>query len=301
MTRALRALVGGLTMVLLVAGCGGGNQESSSQASCPDNGTVRMAVEPFDDTAIMTPVYQQLASKLGRRLGCTVDLTITTNYTAEVEAMRARKLELGEFGPLGYVLAHKLADAQPLVTFGDAQHKKRVYYASITTWPGSGVTDLQQVKGKTFAYSDPASTSGHLFPAYALKKAGIDPDHGIQATYAGTHTASFEALRNHKVAAGELNSQTIASATRTGEYQASDFTTLWRSGPILQDPIAVRGDLPSGFQAKLKRALQGLDLSSISDPKSLLGGPTLVPASDGEYKNVRDLVSVLNIDLSKLG
>jgi phosphonate transport system substrate-binding protein len=287
-------------MLLVVAGCGG-SQPSSSQASCPNNGTVRMAVEPFEDTAVMTPVYQELASKLGQRLGCNVDLTITTTYTAEVEAMRAKKLELGEFGPLGYVLAHKLANAQPLVTFGDAQHKKLVYYAGIATWPGSGVTDLQQVKGKTFAYSDPASTSGHLFPAYALTKAGIDPDHGIQATYAGTHTASFETLRNHKVAAGELNSQTITSATKTGEYKASDFTMLWRSDPILQDPIAVRGDLPSAFQAKLKRVLLGLDLSSVSDPKAVLGGATLVAASDSDYKNVRDLVGVLNIDLSKLG
>jgi hypothetical protein len=35
-----------------------------------------------------------------------------------------------------------------------------------------------------------------------LSKNGIDPDKGVKAIYAGSHTASFEALRNHKVDAG---------------------------------------------------------------------------------------------------
>lgn len=304
--RTLRHLVGGvalaLVVTLLAAACGQSAQSTSSQnASCPNGGTVRMGVEPFEDAAELTPVYQDVAKKLGDKLGCRVELTITTNYTSEVEAMRARKLDMGEFGPLGYVLAHKLANAQPVATFGDKSGKPLPYTASIVTWKGSGITKLSEVAGKTFAYSDPASTSGHLFPAYGLKKAGIDPDHGVQATYAGSHTASFETLRNHKVQAGELNSQTIQAAQKTNEYKADDFTTLWKSGPIQLDPIAVRGDLPQAFRDKLKTALLGLDLSTVNDPKKTLGGPRLVAVKDSDYKNVRDLVNVLNIDLSKLG
>ena len=303
--RTLRHLVGGVAVALIVAlftACGGTSQSTSDQsASCPNNGTVRMGVEPFESAAELTPVYQDVAKKLGDKLGCRVELTITTNYTSEVEAMRAKKLDMGQFGPLGYVLAHKLANAQPLVTFGDKNGKPLPYTASIVTWKGSGITKLSEVQGKTFAYSDPASTSGHLFPASALKKAGIDPDHGVQATYAGSHTASFETVRNHKVQAGELNSQTIQSAQKTNEYRADDFTTLWKSGPIQLDPIAVRGDLPKPFADKLKNALLGLDLTKVSDPTKVLGGPRLVTVSDGQYQNVRDLVDVLNIDLSKLG
>ena len=42
----------------------------------------------------------------------------------------------------------------------------------------SGVKTLADVKGRSFAYADPASTSGHLFPAFGLSKNGIDPDKG---------------------------------------------------------------------------------------------------------------------------
>ena len=181
--------------------------------NCPNGGTVRFGVEPYEAASRIIPIYSHIGDLIGAKLGCKVQILITTNYTAEIEAMRAGRLEVGEFGPLGYVLAHKVANAEAVATFGDAAGKPETYSAGIVTWPGSGITDMAGIAGHTFAYSDPASTSGHLFPAYALRKAGIDPDKGIKAFYAGSHTATFEAIRNHKVQAGELNSQEITSAT----------------------------------------------------------------------------------------
>jgi phosphonate transport system substrate-binding protein len=160
------------------------------------------------------------------------------------------------------------------------------------------------VAGHTFAYSDPASTSGHLFPAYALKNVGIDPDHGVRAIYAGSHTASYEALLHHKVEAGEINSPEILSAQRAGIYKPSDFVTLWTSPPIPDDPITVRSNLPPAFKAKLTEVLQTLDLSSIpaSELKITgLKGKGYVAIDDHAYDGIRSLVSVLHLDLAKMG
>ena len=137
----------------------------------------------------LAPAYQPLADALGKALNCKVELNITTNYTAEIEAMRADNLEIAEFGPLAYVFAQKLAKAELVATFSDADGNPATYHASIVTWPGSGVTDLTQLGGHSFAYSDPASASGHLFPAFGLASNGIDPDTGVQALYAGSHTS----------------------------------------------------------------------------------------------------------------
>src|SRR5262249_9361141 len=205
--------------------------------------------------------YQPLADALGASLGCTVELNITTNYTSEIEAMRNDKLDIAEFGPLAYVFAQKLAKAELVATFSDANGQPATYTASIVTWPGSGVTDISQLGGRSFAYSDPASTSGHLYPAFALKSSGIDPDSGVQAVYAGSHTASFEALRNHKVDAGELNSDRIATATAAGEYSPDQYVTLWQSAPIPQDPITIRSNLPDAAKQKIRTALLEFDFS----------------------------------------
>src|SRR5215472_11514100 len=299
--RRLAVLAAGVS-VLFATACGGAASTASSATStCPNGGTVRFGVEPFDAAAQLQPVYTQIATLLGSKLGCTVQIDITDNYTAEVEAMRAGKLEAGEFGPLGYVLAHKIANAQPVATFADKTGTPLTYFASIVTTPNTGIKRVEDLGGHTFAYSDPASTSGHLFPAYALKKAGIAPENGVKATYAGSHTASFLAIKNRKVEAGELNSDTITSATAQGQYQASDYVTLWKSDPIPQDPITVRGDLPSDFKARFTATLLGLDLSVISDPKAVLIGPKMVVQTNAPYKQIGDLANTLGIDVNHIG
>src|SRR5215471_14714332 len=93
---------------------------SAQNADCPNDGTVRFGVEPYEDAAILAPAYQPLAEALGKALNCKVELNITTNYTAEIEAMRSNKLDIAEFGPLAYVFAQKLAGAELVATFSDA-------------------------------------------------------------------------------------------------------------------------------------------------------------------------------------
>ncbi len=271
---------------------------------CPNGGTVRFGVEPFEAAARLIPVFNKIGDALGKKIDCKVQVIITTNYSAEIEAMRNNKLELGEFGPLGYILAHQVAKAEAVAAYAGPDGKPSTYSAGIVTWPGSGITTIQEVAGKTFAYSDPASTSGHLFPAYHLKQVGIDPDNGIKALYAGSHTASFETIRNHKVQAGELNSDEITSATLTGEYKPTDFVELWRSEVIPNDPIAVWGGLKPGFKARLTTALQTLDFSSVLTPDELkivdADKPQLVVQADAAFNPIRDMVSVLHLDLAKL-
>lgn len=279
---------------------------AQSNVACPD-GTLRFGVEPYEDAALLAPAYQPLADALGKSLGCNVELMITTNYTSEIEAMRNNKLDIAEFGPLAYVFAQKLANAELVATFSDGDGQPATYFASIVTWPGSGVTDVSQLGGHSFAYSDPASASGHLFPAYGLKASGIDPDSGIQGVYAGSHTSSYEAIRNHKVDAGELNSDRIATATAAGQYAPEQFVTLWQSAPIPQDPITVRGNLPAAAKQKIRDALLAFDFSTLPEDVQkmfnsdvAMAGTHLVPQDDNAFNEIRDLVSILNVDLASL-
>ena len=275
----------------------------ATEADCPNGGTVRFGVEPYDTSAKLVPIYDHIGKALGDAIGCDVQIFVTTNYNAEIEAMRVGKLEVGEFGPLGYVLAHQVAKAEAVAAFSNAEGKPDSYWASIVTWPGSGITTVAEIRGHSFAFSDPASTSGHLFPALGLRKAGLDPDKDVKGIYAGSHTSSFEAIYNHKVDAGELNSEQVESATQRGQYKDGIVVFLWKSDPIPTDPITVRGDLPEGFKKRLTAALQNLDLSKLpeNDRKIMgLGGTRFVPQTDDAYNGIRDLVSTLNIDLNKL-
>jgi phosphonate transport system substrate-binding protein len=282
-----------------------GMSAAQAESTCPNDDTVRFGVEPYEAAQLMLPVYKDIANLIGTKLGCKVELYIATSYNAEIEAMRADKLEIGEFGPLGFVLAHQVAHAEAVAAFADQDGKPATYSASIVTWPESGIRTIADIKDQPFTYSDPTSTSGHLFPAYALRKNGIDPDTGVKAFYAGSHTASFEALRNHNVKVGELGSTTIESAKLRNIFDPNAFVTLWQSDPIPQDPIAVRGNLPAEFKARLKEVLISLDFQELpeADRKFIAkvgNGLKTIRQSDSAYDQIRDLVKTLNIDLAKL-
>ena len=254
--------------------------------------------------ARLAPIYQKVGELIAAKLGCKVVVFVSTNYNAEIEAMRNDKLEIGEFGPLGYVLAHQVAKAEAVGAFGTKAGQPDTYWASIVTYPASGIKTVAEIKGHSLAFSDPASTSGHLFPAFGLRKAGLDPDKDVRAIYAGSHTSSFEALYNHKVDAGELNSEQLESAKERGHYKDGDLVFLWKSEPIPTDPFAVRGDLPAGFKQRVIVVLQTLDLSPLdpADRRIMVGAgiTQLVPQTDSAYDGIRDLVKTLNIDLAKL-
>jgi phosphonate transport system substrate-binding protein len=293
-------MAGAVALALASAPCAMAGEGSN----CPNGGTVRFGVEPYDTAARLVPIYQKVGELIGNKLGCKVVVFVATSYNAEIEAMRNGKLEIGEFGPLGYVLAHQVAKAEAIAAFGTEDGKPNTYWASIVTYPGSGVNTVAEIKGRSFAFSDPASTSGHLFPAYGLRKAGLDPDKDVRAIYAGSHTSSFEALYNHKVDAGELNSEQVESAKQRGHYKDGDLVFLWKSDPIPTDPFVVRGDLPAEFKKRVIVALQSLDLSALdpADRKIMVGTGVsrLVPQTDGAYDGIRDLVKTLDIDLEKL-
>jgi phosphonate transport system substrate-binding protein len=299
--RSRSVTVAGAALAALIAAASAA--QAASAADCPNGGVVRFGVEPYDTAPKLVPIYDHIGQLIAQKLGCEVKIYVTTNYNAEIEAMRSGKLEAGEFGPLGYVLAHQVAKAEAVATFGNAENKPDTYWASLVTWPGSGIKTVAEIRGHSFAFSDPASTSGHLFPAYGLRKAGIDPDKDIRAIYAGSHTSSFEALYNHKVDAGELNSSQLESATQRGQYKDGQFVFLWKSDPIPIDPLVVRGDLPPEFKQRLIAVLQNLDLSELpAADRKIIGvkGMRTVPQTDASYNGIRALVKTLNIDLNKL-
>jgi phosphonate transport system substrate-binding protein len=269
---------------------------------CP-NGQVRFGLEPYDAGPKLAAAYKSLISVLQTKLNCPVKLFIATNYTAEVEAMRAKKLDVGEFGPLGYIFAHQLAKAQPVAIFGTKARKPVTYTAALWVPADSQIKTVAQLKGHSLALSDPASTSGNLFPRYAMLKAGLNPDKDVKIQYAGSHTASLLALVNGKVDAGEVNSQQQATATAAHQFDASKFRTIWRSAPIPNDPITVRGDLPSTFKTAFARALFSLTPAQLKTVDAELGvdaGP-IIGGSDALYSQIRELVALEHIDIKHIG
>ncbi len=307
---------------LAVAGCGSSSSSSSKTSSatssasgtkvaavtCPHD-PVRFAVEPYDTGPALEKAYTSLTSDLSTALGCKVQLIISNSYVAEIEAMRAGQLEMGEFGPLGYVLAHQIANAQPVAAFGDKNGQPDTYYAGLWVPKSSSITSLKGLDGKTVGLSSTTSTSGGLYPLSALINAGYKCTaatlscSGVKIVVTGGHPQSLLALTHGTVDVAEVNSQQEASAIAAHEFNAADYREIWKSTAIINDPITVYGALPAAFKAAVAKALLGLSAAQTSTVDGELGtasnGP-MVPATDALYNHVRSVANSVHLTANEL-
>lgn len=295
----LLALAGAASVAALVAGCGGsaaGESAAADSPTCP-NGKIRFGVEPYEDPAKLEPAYREVADALSDALDCPVEVSIVEDYSAEVLAMQNGKLELAQFGPLGFVFASRRAGAQPVASFADASGTLSTYTAGIWVPKGSPVTDVEGLEGKSLALSSPASTSGDALPRQAIKAAGMG-EGDVEITYAGGHPEALLALTNGAVDAAEINSQTLTSAQAAGQFDPAGYTQVWESGPVPNDPVTVRADLPVEFRDAAQEALTALPPETVGKVGQYLDvtppGP-MVAVTEEDYQALFDLADELGL------
>jgi phosphonate transport system substrate-binding protein len=260
---------------------------------CP-SGTLTFGVEPYDNASVLIPAYQTMAADLGKVLGCKVTLIIAESYVAEILAMKNGKLDMGEFGPAGFVFASQQAGALPLVSYADSTGQLSTYTAGIWVKKGSPITNLKQLAGHTLALSSIGSTSGDWEPRYALIQAGVASK--VKTEYAGGHPESLLALLHGKVDAAEVNSQTEATAIASHTFDPSKYTQIWKSAPIPNDPVCVSSSLSAAAQTAIKNALLNLKASDFTAGKvSIADELTFTPPASGH-----ELISVTNTDYAQL-
>lgn len=282
-----------LAAVLALSGCAG---DTADSATCPD-GRIRFAVEPFEDPAKLLPATRVLGQALSQRLNCPVDVQVTEDYSAAVLAMRNQQVDVGIFGPLGFVFAHQRANAEALASFGDATGRLSSYTASIWVPVASPVQAVPDLRGRTLALGAVGSTSGDALPRQALVQNGLN-EQTVRTTYAGGHPEALLALTNGAVEAAEINSQQEAAATASGTFDPSKFRRIWTSAPIPNDPVTVRGDMDPAFKGAVRDALVRLDPASVGQIGALLDvsppGP-LVPVTRETYQPLFDLAATLKL------
>jgi phosphonate transport system substrate-binding protein len=299
-----RTVLSGLTATaagLLVAGAT--SRTTLAAPSFQSSGTLNLGMVPGEDAEVRIQRYGPMIDYLKSALGMDVKAYVGTDYTATVEAMRAKKLDAAYFGPFSYVLAAQVADARVFVVPGSADGITSTYNSLLVASAKSGITTVEGLVGHSFSFVDPASTSGHLIPRAMMLKAGVDPDRDLKTIFAGGHDASLLAINGGKVDAGAVSSTQHKRMIEAGIVDAANLVTLITSDPIPSSPFAVRGSVDPGLQDRLRDAfLDAHNYMSVEIRKELLGGETAryVAAEDSLYDPIRETAKILNLDLTTI-
>jgi len=215
---------------------------------------LRVSMIPTTDPSKMLRDAQPLVARLEQATGRKVTLTIPQNYAAAVEAMVLGQVDLAHFGGLTFVQANVRAGAVPLVQ----RQRDRDFHSRFIT-ARDDVRSLKDLTGRRFAFGDVNSTSGHLMPAYFMRKEGVDLAVIEQAIYTGGHDATALAVSEGRVDAGALDEAVWDRLLEEGKIDGSKVRVFWTTPPFVDYVWAARKDLNPALAKKLTQVFLALD------------------------------------------
>jgi len=268
---------------------------SKSGGSEPAGGarTLRLSMIPTTDPGKMARDSEPLVAYLREAMAANVELTVPLNYAAVVEAFGADKVDIAYFGGFTYVQAHKRFDARPLVQ----RERDQAFHSLFITQADSPIGALADLAGKSFAFGDVNSTSGHLMPEYFLRKAGVDAGVIAKAIYTGGHDATALAVANHKVDAGALDEAVYARLTQGGKLDATTLKVFYTTPPFFDYVWAGRKALDPALADAFRRAMLALDPANPRHKPvlDLLQASRYVAADDANYAALREAATTAGL------
>jgi phosphonate transport system substrate-binding protein len=295
--RVLAGLIA-LSAVASAVGCGSSAPESS--AGLP--GRLRVGIIPNISPEKQRAQYEPLRAYLAETLDRDVELFVAHNYAGVVTALVAGRVDMAYLGGLTYVqAAEQSAGITPLVTEVDEETGSAKYVSAVVVPKDAAartVRDVVAARGG-FAFGDPSSTSGSLYPRVMIVAAGAQCRADdlnacpplASVTFTGGHDATAQAVLNGAVAAGGIELRILHRLERQGTVPAGALRVVGEH-EVMGYPWVARAGLDDDARRRVTEAF-----TAIRDPEllSLMRAKSYVGVTAADYTEVRENAARLGL------
>jgi phosphonate transport system substrate-binding protein len=277
LSRVVAGLARGVVVSLALVGAAAQAQQVLRVTAIPDESPTELARK-------FAPLGQYLESKLGMK----VEWTPVTDYAAAVETVVNRKIDLAWFGGFTFVQANVRSGGKivPLVQREEDEKFRSVFI----TEAKSGITKLEDLKGRTLSFGSQSSTSGHLMPRNYLLAAKLNPDVDLKrVAFSGAHDATIAAVASGKVDAGALNISVWEKFVSEKKVDTAQVKVFYTTPAYFDYNWSVHADMPQALQEKIKAAFLALDPNT-PQGKEILGlqrATRFVPTKPENYSGIK--------------
>ena len=240
----------GLAALVTLAGC------SQKPAATEPPKEITFSILSAENQASMGPLWQPLLDDMSAQIGIKVKPFFASNYTALIEAMRFKQVQVGWFSALPALESVNRADGEVLGRVIDAGGDE-TYASVLIVKKGSGITlddVLKCGKRYSFGLGDAKSTSGTLAPmAYIFAPKGIEPSACFKAVRSASHQANVFSVANGVLDVATNNTVGLVFARRENPAIADKIQVIWTSPPLPESSIVARKDLDPAIKEKLRQ------------------------------------------------
>jgi phosphonate transport system substrate-binding protein len=236
-------------------------------SSSASDGVLRVSAIPDEAPTELQRKFAPLGNYLSAQTGLKVVFTPVTDYAAVVEALAAGKIDLAWLGGFTFVQARIRTNgsATPIV-----QREEDARFTSKFITADPAIKSLNDLKGKSFAFGSPSSTSGSLMPRYFMQQAGLNIDKDFKnIAFSGAHDATAAFVSAGKADAGVLNASVWEKLVEQKKIDTDKVRVFATTPPFFDYNWTVRGDLDSKVIKQLTDAFLKLD-SNNAEHKEIL-------------------------------
>ncbi|PTE15858.1 phosphonate ABC transporter substrate-binding protein [Pseudogemmobacter blasticus] len=203
--------------------------------------------------------------KIEEALGVPVKVFTPADYDGVIQGLLGGTLDMAWLGASGYAKIY-LTDPEAVEVKLTKQNAdgSTGYYSIGFARADSGITSIDDAKGKVFAFAEPNSTSGYLVPAAELtEKYGDLKTYFKDVKFSGGHEQTIVGVANGDFDAGVswadglgnwedgYNSGAFRKAADAGLVDMNNLVEIWRSTLIPEGPMVVRKALPQDVKDKV--------------------------------------------------
>ena len=206
-------------------------------------------------------------------------------------------LENGDDG-INQVGALDAVALQVGVYFGDSGKALGETVDAGAVSPGMSCTaDLSKVVGKRVAFTSESSTSGYIYPALQLIRAGIDPETDIVPIFSGSHDASVAAVYNGDADIGISYDDARRSMRKTNPDVGDKVIVFNITGEIPNDVVAASSLLPDSLQNAVYNAISAYLMTDEGEAAfdEMYGWTDIRRAVESDFDIVREAAAILGI------
>jgi phosphonate transport system substrate-binding protein len=246
--------------------------------------------------------YTPLCRYLGKKIGVPVEVKPLANYGRIYEKMRDGEIDGGFFGSFVYAMTRAKIEIEPIAR--PARSNGVSSYAGVTfVRKDSGINRAEDMKGRTIALVDPATTGGYLAQKEYLAHHGVDLDRDMKILWTGSHDEVVTAVMQERAEIGGAKNTAVDKYRKDNKYfdETLKIINVTPKEPrdwVPDNAFAVRKDMEDGLKKKIRKAF--ISMHTDKDGKAVLakfGASRFVETSDADYRSVYELVKHLNIDL----
>ena len=230
-------------------------------ASTPGAQPLRLAVSSILSPRDAIPHYRNIADHLSKELKCPVILIQRPTYSEVYSLLVNGGADIAFFSTGTYTLLARHEEIEPLVM---QQRQGSLYYEAYLVVPkDSRAKTLADLRGKTFAFCDPLSYSGHIALVDLLRKQGQTPESFFgHYFYTYNHAKSLAAVANKVVDGSVVDSLVYQHALLKNPELAEAIQVISILGKAGTGPIVVRKNLDTYQKHLLKNAFLSMHTSS---------------------------------------